>query len=107
MTKVDISYIKVGVNPFPKFYNPNSCRAHFNRLFKQIKKYPSPAIFGDKFHISKRKTPLKTTLRTVFWKNEGLMFEIDFPAQKPVYSLGFSLQNGIQRYLIGSSSQRD
>ena len=30
------------------------------------------------------------------------MFEIDFPAQKPVYSLGFSLQNGIDFDLIGS-----
>ena len=30
------------------------------------------------------------------------MFEIDFTAQKPVYSLGFSLQNGIDFDLIGS-----
>jgi len=30
------------------------------------------------------------------------MFEIDFTAQKPVYSLGFSLQNGIDFDWIGS-----
>ena len=59
-------------------------------------------MFNEKVDISKKKTPLKTTLRTVFWKNEGLMFEIDFTAQKPVYSLGFSLQNGIDFDLIGS-----
>ena len=58
-------------------------------------------FFLRKSWYKQEKNPPSKPL-SVFWKNEGLMFEIDFTAQKPVYSLGFSLQNGIDFDLIGS-----